>query len=296
MKNGILKGMSATAFFNQHALPVFDCLSGDTKRQLEIYLAEGNTAFRSKKLLEFFRTIDWLSAEDEVDARPLQKLSPLLQRQLQREVADYRMRKAESRAENAEKRAQYRLRVFEYFRIKMPPADKALLESLRDYELNLTGRDVNWRHYFTLDSFKKIDAFRQASPTERQALFARFKKDVDTYKRNYDKIHQAQWARGCAHEFTFDDWCDMWGDEAPRSSGTRQGKQNRHASIPTSSITRACQILEVSLDTPPEAVKKQFRMLTLRHHPDLPSGSEEKMKLIVGAYQELRRYWQQGGL
>ncbi len=278
-------------FFTRHRLPVFEFLSTDSKRQLGAYLADGNREFRHKKLLEFFKTVDWLGPEESYDDRPLQKLPSALQRQLQREIEDYRQEKALTRVESAEKREQYRLRVFEYFRIKMPANDKILLESLRDYELDLTGRDVNWRHYFTLDSFRKIDAFIQAGSAERQDLFARFKKDVDTYKRNYDKIHQAQAAAHADHGFTFDDWCDLMGDEAPRQ---QQSRKKTHASVPAGNpVYRAYQTLQLPWGVSLEEVKKQFRRLTLTHHPDLAGGNEEKMKTIVGAYQEIQRYLQQ---
>jgi DnaJ-domain-containing protein 1 len=288
--------MSQTAFFTENPLPVFAFLSADSKRQLEEYLLEGNTAFRQKRLWEFFKTIDWIAAGDACDDRPLQKLAPVLKRQLMREIEDYRNQKAAHRAETAEKREQYRLRVFEYFRVKMPKADKALLESLRDYELNLTGRDVNWRHYFTLDSFKKIDAFIRASSEERQAWFAQFRKDVDTYKKNYDKIHQAQYQQACNPDFTFDDWCDLMGDEEPYMHQSRQKQAGTGGSAksaePVNSIYQAYRTLQVEMGAPQEHVKKQFRKLTLSYHPDLPNGSEEKMKVIIGAYEEIKRYWQ----
>jgi DnaJ-domain-containing protein 1 len=300
--------MSRTAFFTENPLPVYAHLSDDSKRQLEAYLLDGNTAFRQKRLLEFFKTVDWAGLSDDSgalrDERLLQKLQPSLQRQLKREIQDYQNRKAATRVESAEKRHQYRLRVFEYFRAKVPPADKALLESLRDYELDLTGRDVNWRHYFTLDSFKQIDAFIQASSEERQAWIAKFRQDVDTYKKNYDKIHNAQYQQACNHEFTFDDWCDMMGDEAFRGSqkgsqkqanaGSASGGAGRvNGSAGSSSVViQAHQTLQVPLGATPEDVKRQFRKLTLTHHPDVPSGSEEKMKAIIGAYEEIKRYWQ----
>lgn len=297
-RDGILVNMTHSAtqasFFTAHPLPVFAFLSEGSKRQLQAYLQEGNTEFRQKKLLEFFKAIDWLDAAGMNDDRFLQKLSPTLRRQLNREIGDYRREKMSNKADNAEKREQYKLRVFEYFRVKMPPADKVLLESLRDFELDLTGRDVNWRHYFTLDSFKKIDAFIQAEHEERQALFAKFRKDVETYKKNYDKIYNANYTAEAERGFTFDDWCDMMGEEAPRSSQSKQ-KQSQgksYASSPGSIVLAAYQTLEVDFGTPPDRVKKQYRQLTLKHHPDLPNGSEEKMKAIVGAYQEIQRYWE----
>lgn len=290
--------MATTAFFTENPLPVFDFLSTDSKRQLDAYLLDGNTAFRQKRLLEFFKTVDWMAADEPCDDRMLHKLSPPLRRQVVREIEDYRMQKAVQRVENAEKREEYRLRVFEYFRIKMPSADKALLESLRDYELDLTGRDVNWRHHFTLDSFKKIDAFIEAAPAERQELFARFKKDVDTYKKNYDKIHQAQYAQHREHSFTFDDWCDMMGDASPKPGAGRKTSGGHTTTVSANPVLKAYQTLGVTLGAAPDAVKKQYRRLTLQHHPDLASGpdkarAEEKMKAIVAAYHEIQRYWQQ---
>jgi hypothetical protein len=287
--------MSQPAFFTAYPLPVFEHLSQDSKRQLESYILSGNTEFRQKRLLEFFKTLDWISAEEAVEDRLLRKLDPTLRRQLSREIRDYHFDKSQNRAVNAEKREQYKLRIIEAFRAKVPSSDKALLESLRDYELDLTGRDVNWRYYFTLDSFKKIDAFVQASHAERQALFERFKKDVDTYQRNYEKIHQAQAAQACNHAFSFDDWCEMMGEEAPRAGQTRQNSQPSQAPL-NNPVYQAYQTLNIPFGTTPELAKKQFRKLTLQHHPDLPNGSEETMKTLVGAYQELQRYWQASGL
>jgi len=291
--------MSQTAFFTENPLPVYAHLSDDSKRQLEAYLLSGNTAFRQKRLLEFFKTIDWVAPGEMQEERLLQKLQPSLQRQLKREIQDYQSRKAENRMESAEKRQQYRLRVFEYFRVKVPPADKALLESLRDYELDLTGRDVNWRHYFTLDSFKQIDAFIRASSEERQAWIAQFRKDVDTYKKNYDKIHNPQYQQACNSEFTFDDWCDMMGDEAPgarqqsRAGGSSSGSRSTGSQAGVQNVVlQAHQTLQVAFGASEAEVKKQFRKLTLSHHPDVPSGSEEKMKAIIGAYEEIKRFWQ----
>ncbi len=287
--------MTRTAFFSQNVLPVFAYLSEETRGQLEAYLLEGNTAFREKKLLEFFKSIDWLDAAGLTDDRLLQKLSPALRRRLNLEINAYRQEKNSFRQESAEKREQYKLRVFEYFRVKMPAADKALLESLRDFELDLTGRDVNWRHYFTLDSFKKIDAFIQADHEERQVLFAKFRKDVETYKKNYDKIYNVNYTVEAERGFTFDDWCDLMGEEAPRAKQTQSNGSDRKTPPPAglnNLVYQAYRTLESPLGASPDQVKKQFRKLTLSHHPDLPTGSEEKMKAIVGAYQELQRYWQ----
>lgn len=283
--------MSHTGFFSENTLPVFEFLSPGSKRALEAYIAGGNPAFRTRRVLEFFKAIDWIPAGEACDMRPMHRLSPSRQRQLAREIEDYRMQKARQRAQNSEKREEYRLRVYEYFRVKMPRPDKELLESLRDYELDLTGRDVNFRHHFTFDSFKKVDAFIQADSQERQRLFAAFKKDVDTYKKNYDKLHNPP--PTCDHAFSFDDWCDLHGDGSFRRERRQQNKP--HASMPGNPIYQAYRTLRLDWGAPADAVKKQFRQLTLEYHPDLPTGSEEKMKSLLAAYQEIQRFWQQSG-
>ncbi len=290
-ENGILLGMSQTGFFIENSLPVFDFLSAESKRALEAYIAGGNSAFRARRVLEFFKAIDWLPAGEGCDLRPLHKLAPALQRRIAREISDYRLQKAQQRAQNSEKREEYRLRVFEYFRAKMPRHDKMLLESLRDYELDLTGRDVNFRHHFPFDSFKKVDAFIQADSRERQRLFAAFKKDVDTYKRNYDKLHNPPPPGG--HGFSFDDWCDLNGESTFHQAGGQARKP--HASQPANPVYQAYRTLRLDWGAPADAVKRQFRRLTLEYHPDLPTGSEEKMKSLLAAYQEIQRFWQQSG-
>ncbi|HEY9745856.1 MAG TPA: J domain-containing protein [Oculatellaceae cyanobacterium] len=287
--------MNSTAFFTTHSLPVFEYLSADSKRQLEVYLLAGNTEFRQKRLLEFFKTLDWLPPEDVLQDRLMRKLEPDLRARLTREIRAYQEGRLQDRAKNAEKRDDYKRRVIEAFRTKVSTADKLLLESLRDFELNLTGRDVNWRYYFTLDSFKKIEAFVNASSAERQALFECFRKDVETYKRNYEKIRQAQAVHDCAHEFSFDDWCETVQDADVRFKRTSRKETKSEISM-DNPVYRAHRKLGVPVGASPDLVKKQFRKLTLRHHPDLPNGCAETMKELVGAYQEIQRYWQKAGL
>lgn len=284
--------MSDPPFFISNPLPVFGHLSPDSKQQLDAYINAGNQTFREKKLLEFFRLIDWVALGERWDDRPLHKLSVPLRNQLKREIEDYRNQKALNRQENTEKREQYKLRVFEYFRIKMSTGDKLLLETLRDYELNLTGRDVNWRHYFTMDSFKKIDAFIRAPQEERQALFAKFRKDVDTYQQNYEKIHFAQTHQSSEQTFTFDDWCELMGEDMPNPGARRKSAHSTTQADMRNPVRQAYQTLKIDWGASPEAVKKQFRKLTLSHHPDLPGGSDEKMKTIINAYDAIKQYWQ----
>jgi DnaJ-class molecular chaperone len=94
----------------------------------------------------------------------------------------------------------------------------------------------------------------------------------------------------------------MMGDEAPKNNHKKeQGGKHSWGSSPhghstrsgsTHAVVEAHHMLQVAFDASPEEVKKQFRKLTLSHHPDVPNGSTEKMKAIIGAYEEIKRYWQ----
>ncbi len=274
-------------------MPIVAFLSPESRHQMSLYLAEGNAAFREKKATEFFKSVDWLPYDSLMADRWLQKLPLSLLRPLKRDVADYLASKAVAKTENAQKRDDYRLRIIEYFRHKIPHSDKLLLESLRDYELNLTGRDVNWRHHFTLDSFRRIDDFVDAVPDARLLRINQFRKDVDTYKKNYEKIKYAQTHAG-EHGFSFDDWCEAMGDEIPLRGKPNNNHQHQRAHstpMPKTPAMKAYETLQLQWGTPLDGVKKQFRRLTLTHHPDLPTGSEEKMKTLVSAYQEIQTYW-----
>lgn len=292
------------SFFDQADCPVLAFLSPDSRQGLSRFLAEGNRTFRRQKLQAWFQSVDWLAPDLLCRERVFVQWPAGLRQQVLRDVAAYRAQRQSHRQEQSVKREQYRLRVFEYYRRQVPPSDKVLLESLRDYELDCTGRDVNWRHYFTLDSFKKIDAFVQADPPVRQAWFTRFKQDVDTYKRNYDKLqaaHRDGDGFNAQHGWGFDDWCDTVDEQV---SGRTQGRRSRRRATDGEAgrvaqqhpVYRAYHTLQLDSAATPEEVKKQFRRLTLAHHPDLPGGDEETMKALVGAYQELRRYWRQAGM
>lgn len=201
--------MSVASSFLTHDLPVFKFLSTASKEALRTYIDSGNPTLRQKRLLEFFKSLDWLPLE-EIAVNPIEKLSPDARQRVYQDIQAYFSQKASQREESAERRKAYQLKVFEYYRTHMPASDKALLEGLRDYELDLTGRDVNWQHYFSLKSFKSIDAFIQQPHVERLKQIAAFKADVDAYKRNRERwLHQAACdAEG--HLFDFDDWCEWY--------------------------------------------------------------------------------------
>lgn len=279
---------AAESFWAGDGLPVLAYLSISTRRVIDAYLTGGNRVLRKKKLLEFFKCIDWMPLSELVDSGilPLVTWSVPDQRRLYAELNTYLLDKDRVRRQSAEKRQEYRLKVIEYFRQTVPRQDKMLLESLRDYELNLTGRDTNWRHHFTLDSIKKIDEFVRAEGPARQQRFAAFRQDVLTYKKNYEKLkYQAQ----CEHGFTFDDWCEQVMDE-DFSSGRRRSDSSARGQGAITPVEQAYASLELPLGSDKETVKRQFRQLTLRFHPDVPGGSSEKMKRILSAYDAIRRY------
>lgn len=268
-----------TTFFQHHRMPVFDHLSSATRHALSSYLDAKNPAFRSRKLLEFFKSVDWLSPVEiqNTNQRLLNSLPPTDRRRLLSEIGSYHRTKEQQRHQNRNRQRDYKARVFSHFRNTVPAEDKILLESLRDYELDRTGNDRNWRHYFTMDSLKKIDAFVAQNAAERRRIVDAFYKDVDTYCKNAQR--RRVW--GIPEEetvFTFDDWCDWFGDEVvvPRAMAATRTQS-------------AYDVLELSPGCGKSALRQQFKKLTLRHHPDMPGGNTEKMKAILEAYALLKQ-------
>lgn len=280
-------------FFEQYPIPAFEHLSPASMQALEAYQAQGNSQFKSRQLLEFFKSLDWMPV-DAIKPNPIEKLAETDARRIYREIEAYLAQKATQRQKNTERRKAHQLSVFEYFRTHVSPQDKALLESLRDYELNRTGRDANWQHYFSFKSYKKIDEFRLSTLRERQQRIEAFQADVETYQKNVEKLrHQAHCMGDDGLPFNFDDWCDWAIDEETfqtrqtTGQGHKTSGNGRRTSL--SPLERAFQCLCLKPNASMPEVKKQFRQMTLAHHPDMPGGNAERMKELIAAYEAIKR-------
>lgn len=64
----------------------------------------------------------------------------------------------------------------------------------------------------------------------------------------------------------------------------RSQRRYQHARPSYKDIAAACQTLGCKVDTDPKAMKKQYRDMVKKYHPDKPGGSEEKMKTVSTAY------------
>lgn len=170
-------------------------------------------------------------------------------------------------------------RVIEYYRQKISSPDKRLLEQLRDYELALTGRDANWQYYFALRSFRRIDAFISQAPAERLSQIAQFKRDVLAYKRNLDS---GRWRDPMEDEpfLSFDEWCQHARIE-DSSSATQSGRGS-------GGLSGDYALFQATPQTPLPAIKRQFRQLALRAHPDITGDDGAAMRRLLAAYERVR--------
>jgi hypothetical protein len=285
---------------SQLRLPAYEFLSAEVKGALEAFIAEGNRALREQQLTEFLKAVDWLPL-NEIPKHPLKKMPLATQRIFLEGLQGYLSDKAQKKRKSAEKRKEHTLNVYDYYRKTMSTGDKALLESLRDYELNRTGRDVNWQHYFSFKSYKKIDEFIQESVAIRTQRIEAFKRDVETYVKNKAKLE----GHGCFGEdttgFNFDDWCDWVIHHSEETQETQSSHHHKHHTHhknqrsspikPTSPLEKAYSVLQLHPQvTNFQDVKKQFRQLTLKFHPDMPGGNTERMKELIGAYETIKRF------
>lgn len=286
---------SLEAALGQAKLPVLHALSSASLNGLQAYIEAGNARHRLKQWVDWFKTIDWMSFND-LDTRLLSRLPIKLRQQVKADVRAYYRQKAEGRQARQTQQAEYRQRVDAYYRETLCSGDKALLESLRDYELELTGRDANWQHHFRFKSFKKIDEFVAAGSLERQKLIQAFQQDVLTYKKNketWEKTGLPPYMAGEAGPADF----DSWAESIPVNPSPGGAKQTRQAQPPPASeLPPKVRLAYERLRLPPSAswtqVKKQFRKLTLSAHPDRPGGSETKMRQLLEAYNYLEKHFQ----
>lgn len=51
-----------------------------------------------------------------------------------------------------------------------------------------------------------------------------------------------------------------------------------------------CKILSVSIDEDIDSIKKKYKKLALKHHPDRPGGDPNKFQKISHAYDEILKY------
>lgn len=289
-------------WYNELAeLPVCRFLSQASWIALRVHVQNGQKIQRSYRLIEFFRALDWLPVE-EIEPNPLKLLPPRDEQRILQEIAAYFSDKQSKRSERRQQREAYKLKVFEYFRTHVSPEDKALLEQLRDFELEKIGQDVNWRHYFWFTSFKQIDMFNNQTPLVRQAKINQFKLDVIQHFNNAQRLRDGSYAQyywGSGFEGageTFDDWLNRQPADFHQKHRQQQQQQQqrrqrryRHYSMPESPLVEAYRQLEMTSAASFTEVRQQFRRLALQYHPDRPGGSEERMKQIIAAYDTLKK-------
>lgn len=290
--------------FTFEASKIFQAIRPETQEGLKTFCQSGNLKHREKQVSEWLKSLEWLNWEEVSPS--LHKLPLSLKAALKKDFQTYQSGLSTVKAKQSEQRKQYQLNVMAYFKENMPPKDKALLESLRDYELNRTGRDANWQHHFSFKSFKRIDAFIEASHSERVMAIQAFQQDVETYVKNKEKWQRlAYMSDDEGPGFDFDDWCD-WvinaDDETPDSYHNNQSRNNQnqsrktadsHLSQRTSPTQLAYELMEMPAESHAnmtwEGVKKQFRLMTLKYHPDMPNGNGAKMTQILEAYAFLKK-------
>ncbi len=268
------------------ALPVGSFLSRHSWRILEKYVQSGAASQRVHRLVEFFKTLDWLPLE-EISPNPLKHLAALEARAIERDIEAYLEAKQEKRQTQREKREAYKIRVFEYFRSQVSASDKAQLEKLRDYELERLGDDMNWKHYFWFTSFKQIDAFVSQSAQARKALIQQFIQDVETRKKNEDRLREGTYEEyywGSRHTCNEPDGVEAWFYAQTQQKTSRQ-------TVPRNKtpLEKAYDQLALKPGCTLKEVRSQFRQMALQYHPDTPGGSSEKMKAILAAYDLIKR-------
>ncbi len=273
------------------AVPAGKFLSKDAWNALRQYVENGPTRQRGNRVVEFFKALDWLPYE-EISPNPLENMAPRQQSRIRRDILRYFEHKANQRDKRREARENHKQRLIEYYRLNVSPEDKRLLERLRDYELELIGEDINWRHYFWFNSFRKVRNFISLTPLQKATLIRQFMADVHLRKRNEERIRQGTysqfyWGDGLGDQpETFDEWLNR---NQHQEFHFHRRKRPAAPEAPGHPLEAAYHHLELSPGASLSEVRQQFRKLTLQYHPDMPGGSSEAMKRILSAYQVLKQ-------
>ncbi|MCA9806910.1 MAG: J domain-containing protein [Cyanobacteria bacterium HKST-UBA06] len=274
------------------ALPLAPYFKANVRYHLNTVLCQAN-ANRSRRLMEFFKSVDWLPLAD-IKPNPLDQLPAETARHIRHDLETYLAEKAQKKARQKNQQQDYKLRVIHYFKDRLSREDKQLLERLRDYELDLTGQDANWQHYFRLTSFKQIDAFGAMSTSDRMQRIAAFKFDVQTRCYHEKKLQTGQYWGFYNDGLGFDpanldETLNNWHQNHKRQHQTDPADQpNDSAMKPTGDDRQAAlEILSLPANPDPKTVRARFRELALALHPDRPGGSSEKMKAVLWAYKTL---------
>lgn len=250
---------------------------------LQTYLQTGASAHKIQRFSEFLKALDWLPLS-EISPNPLTAMPASLSSALRTAIKAYLAQKEESKAASRTKRQAYQQKITDYFKAQVSPQDKRLLEALRDYELEKTGQDRNWQHYFRFTSLKQIDAFCQGSQQERLDRIQAFKSDIDLFLANRQRLEDGTYG---AFYWGFDDLLRL--DEDINLSALAKP---RTLDIPPE-VQNAMAILAVTPQTGFETVRSQFRQAVHRHHPDRPGGNTERMRQAIAAYEVLKQYFHQ---
>lgn len=266
---------------NAKDVPAFKTISQKSKKILKRFCSGNNHKNRTHKVIDFYKCLDWLPFED-IDSGFLKKFSDDEQKILLKDIKIYLNKKEEKREQSQNWRNEYKQRIFEYYKKKVPTPIKLELEELRDYELNNVGHDRNWCFYFQFKSFKKIDEFLNLTPKAKEDIFNRFKKDVLSYKMNRERnLFGEQIDKGFCNKH--------WDDDIVKNINWEFNRKHQRQFTTTfdKNLSEDFAILQLPYGADFGTIKKQYRKLALQYHPDKPNGDEQKMKEIVGAYQRL---------
>lgn len=266
---------------NSKDIPALKEASQRVKVILKKYCSTGNKQVRLSKVIEFYKCLDWLPFQ-EMDTSFLNKFTENDKKILLKEIHIYLNKKEEKLERSHKWREEYKQRIWDYYKEKVPKAIKLELERLRDYELNLVGHDRNWQYYFHFQSFKKIDNFIAFTASEKSEIYSKFKSDVLSYKNNRD--------RNLSSQQTTTSNCKHWDDDIIKNINWEKNtqKQENYKQVKTPDTSMGdYTTLEVPFGADLTTIKKQYRKLAKLYHPDRPDGNETKMKQIVAAYHRL---------
>lgn len=153
-----------------------------------------------------------------------------------------------------------------------------------DYKAPLSPKEVNQYRWFCLTHVREYNANWDYFSGMHAGQIEDFIREAPlghrpTWKINADIREREERLHAAVHDM-------MYGSGASRREKERLARKRRM----TGAQRRALAVLNLDETATLQEIKKEYKLLVKKHHPDVNAGdkkAEERFKRITGAYQEL---------
>ncbi|MCH2546792.1 MAG: J domain-containing protein [Alphaproteobacteria bacterium] len=171
----------------------------------------------------------------------------------------------------------------------LPDCDMPGCELGGEYKAPFSPQELNKYRWFCLDHVRDYNASWDYFTGMHASQIEDFMKDAmlghrPTWKINYQNTNEQKLEQALHEMLT-----------GQRHSFERHQKQRARAMMMTDEEHKALAVLNLEGEVTLQDIKKQYKMLVKKHHPDMNRGdkrAEDRFKRVTEAYQDLMKLLQ----